>query len=122
VTVALQVEAWGRNIGTDNLGNAVADPVLLNGEAPHSATVTYYEPDYASSFGPVELFQNLYLWQLAEPAALYGFDLKGGPHLSFAQAAVDVGPVPLPGAVWLMGGALLALAGLGRRRLRAGAA
>jgi hypothetical protein len=119
ITVGLQVEAWGNNVGYDNTGNAIPGSILLNGISPDTRTVAYFDPDFNSSFGPVELFQNLFTWTIDAPADDYLFQMAGGPHLSFSQVAVDIGTpaaVPLPAAAWLFGSAALGLIGIGRRR------
>ncbi|MEQ8233180.1 MAG: VPLPA-CTERM sorting domain-containing protein [Gammaproteobacteria bacterium] len=100
VVVALQTETWGTPLEADDAGNAVA-PVTLNGAQWDSKVVTFQDAAFASAFGTVLLEQVLFLWTLDAPAASYEFVLQGGPHMSFAQAAVDIAPVPLPGAAWL---------------------
>ncbi len=118
VTVALQTETWGTPLEFDSLGGAIA-PVSLNGAQWDSKTITYQEADFNSVFGPVLLEHLLFTWTLPTAAASYSFVLQGGPHLSFTQAAVDIGPaaVPVPAAAWLFGSALLTgLAGIARRR------
>ncbi|MEQ8662283.1 MAG: VPLPA-CTERM sorting domain-containing protein [Gammaproteobacteria bacterium] len=115
VTVALQAETWGTPLEQTGEG-APLPPVTLNGMQWDSKTVTYQDAAFASAFGTVLLEQVLFLWTLDEPPASYDFVLQGGPHMSFAQAAVDIAPVPLPAAAWLLGPALGGLAGVTRRR------
>ncbi len=116
VVVGLQVETWGINIGHDSSNSLIPGSILLNGHAPDSAAVTYFDDAHPSSFGETALYQNLFLWSLDGPVDNYVFDLAGGPHLSLAQLAVDIGnpaPVPVPAAAWLLGSGL---AGLTLRR------
>jgi hypothetical protein len=102
VTVALQFEAWGTAMDYNS--------IQLNGIAPSSGLITYTDPDFSSSMGPVELNQYLAVWNLSPTPSSFHIDLEStGPHQSFAQVAVDiaVSPVPEPGE-WAM-----LLAGLG---------
>ncbi|MEM7564072.1 MAG: VPLPA-CTERM sorting domain-containing protein, partial [Pseudomonadota bacterium] len=116
VLVTLQTETWGNDIGYDNVGNPIPGSILLNGAGPTSTTVTYLDPAYSSSFGPVALTQTLFTWALGSSASNYDFDLAGGPHMSFAQVAVDVGAVPIPAAALLFISGVLGLFGVSRRR------
>jgi hypothetical protein len=112
--VALQVEDWGTPLDTAN--------VRLNGVAPTSSRVTYFESPYVSSFGPVDLNQRLFLWDLPSASTSFQFDFSSVEHsLSLAQVAVDIGSVPVsavpvPAAVWLFGSALAGMGIIGRRR------
>jgi hypothetical protein len=102
VTVALQFEAWGTAMDYGS--------ILLNGLAPTSAGISYTDPNFSSSMGPVELNQYLAVWNLDSAPASFHIDMQStGPHQSLAQVAVDiaVSPVPEPGE-WAM-----LLAGLG---------
>jgi len=108
VRVALQIETWGMPLD--------ATAVDVNGQGPTYHTLTYTDPAHPSSLGPVTLDQHLFYWDLAA-APSYAFQFSGGPHLSLAQVAIDVGvPVPLPPAFGLMGAALASLGIIGRRR------
>ena len=115
ISVALQTETWGTPLEFTSAGTPLP-PVTLNGVQWDSKTITYQQSDFPSTLGPVLFEHVLFTWTLEAPAAFYEFLLQGGPHPSFAQAAVDIGPapVPVPGAVWLLGSAGLAL--FGRRR------
>lgn len=117
VSIALQTETWGTPLEFDSLGGAVS-AVSLNGAQWQTKTVTYEQDGFASIFGPVLLQQVLFTWTLDAAASDYTFVLQGGPHMSFTQAAVDIGPapVPVPGAVWLLGSALVGMAGVRRQR------
>lgn len=117
VMVALQTETWGTPLGFDSLGAALPT-VTLNGVQWDTKTITHQDPAFASVFGEVLLEHLLFTWILDAPAASYSFVLQGGPHLSLTQLAVDVGPapVPLPAAAWLLGSALVGVAGIARRR------
>lgn len=59
-------------------------------------------------------------WYLLVGPRLAGINNSGiaGAGDSFRVAAVtmDIAPVPVPGAAWLLGSGLLGLAGLGRRK------
>lgn len=101
VTVALQFETWGTTMDYSS--------ILLNGVAPTSSAVTYTDPAFPSSQGPVELNQYLAVWTLNAAPGNFHIDLQSaGPHQSLAQVAVDIAsPVPEPGE-WAM-----LLAGLG---------
>ncbi|PTR08939.1 putative secreted protein with PEP-CTERM sorting signal [Nitrosospira sp. Nsp5] len=101
VTVALQFETWGTAMDYSS--------ILLNGAAPTSGAVTYSDPAFSSSMGPVELNQYLAVWTLNSAPTNFHIDLQSaGPHQSFAQVAVDIAaPIPEPGE-WAM-----LLAGLG---------
>jgi hypothetical protein len=102
VTVALQFETWGTAMDYSS--------IQLNGIAPTSAGVTYTDPNFSSTMGPVELNHYLAVWNLDSAPSSFHIDLEStGPHQSFAQVAVDiaVSPVPEPGE-WAM-----LLAGLG---------
>lgn len=116
ISVALQTETWGTPLEFTSAGTPLP-PVTLNGVQWDSKTITYQQSDFPSTLGPVLFEHVLFTWTLEAPAAFYEFVLQGGPHTSFAQAAVDIGPapVPVPGAVWLLGSAGLALFGRGRR-------
>ena len=116
VTVALQTETWGTPLGQTSAGAALP-PVTLNGMTWDSKVVTHQDPSFASAFGPVLLEQALFLWTLDAPLAGYEFVLQGGPHMSFAQAAVDIGPspVPVPAAAWLLAPALATVSRARRR-------
>ena len=111
VSVALQLETWGTELDYTSL--------LLNGVAPSSGSITYSDPDYSSSMGPVELNQYVAVWTLPSAPASFHFDLQSSePHLSFAQAAVDIAaPIPEPGE-WAMLLAGLSLIGAIVRRRR----
>lgn len=117
VTVALQAETWGTPLEQTGEGAALP-PVTLNGLSWDSKLVTYQDPSFASAFGPVLLEQVLFLWTFDTPLTAYEFVLQGGPHMSFAQAAVDIGPspVPLPAAAWLLASAIAPVAGFARRQ------
>jgi hypothetical protein len=113
--VALQFETSGEEMDYNS--------IFLNGAAPSYADTSYFQANYASSFGPVNLIQYLAIWDLPTTAASYVFDFKSGPHSSLAQVAIDIGPatqatapVPLPAAAWLLGSGLLGLIGMSRRR------
>ncbi len=101
VTVALQFETWGTAMDYNS--------ILLNGVAPISGAVTYNDPAFSSSMGPVELNQYLAVWTTNATPANFHFDMQSiGPHQSFAQVAIDItSAVPEPGE-WAM-----LLAGLG---------
>lgn len=109
----LQVETWG---------NPLNGPVTLNGLAPSQRSVTFSLPDHPSSFGPVLLEHLLFIWDLPQtalPMATDDFLFSFGAthsHLSLAQVAVDIAPVPLPPAVALLGTALAGLGVIGRRK------
>ncbi len=112
IRAALQTEGWGTAID--------AATMLLNGVAPTVSTVTFTDPAYDSSFGPVTLTQSLFYWDLPSAPSNYAFTFASVGHsLSLAQVAVDIAPVPEPGE-WAM-----MLAGLGiisafvRRRRKA---
>ena len=117
--VALQTETWGIVLEEDNEGNPLS-PVTLDGVQWDQKIVTYEDPTYPSTFGPVLLQEALFLWTLDELPGdgVFDFHLETGPHSSFAQAAVDIGPapVPVPAAVWLFGSGLLGMLGIARRR------
>ena len=101
VTVALQFETWGSAMDYSTIN--------LNGAAPTRGDVTYTDPSFSSSMGPVELNQYLAVWTLPTAPTTFHLDLQStGPHLTLAQVAVDIAaPVPEPGE-WAM-----LLAGLG---------
>jgi hypothetical protein len=113
---ALQFETWGIQMDYNSL--------LLNGVAPTFTTQTFYDDDYESSFGPVELVQYLAYWDLSGPASNYLFSFNSAGHsLSLGQVAIDIGPnsgpvssVPLPAAVWLFGAGFMGLLGLNRKK------
>jgi hypothetical protein len=102
VSVALQFETWGTAMDSNG--------IQLNGIAPSSGSITYTDPSFSSSMGPVELNHYLAVWNLDFAPSSFHIDLQStGPHQSFAQVALDiaVSPVPEPGE-WAM-----LLAGLG---------
>jgi hypothetical protein len=113
VTVALQFETWGTAMDYGS--------IQLNGAAPTSAGVTYTDPNFSSSMGPVELNHYLAVWNLNSAPAGFHIDLQStGPHQSFAQVALDIAaPVPEPGE-WAMLLAGLGLMGTIVRRRNAG--
>ncbi|WP_445372507.1 VPLPA-CTERM sorting domain-containing protein [Methylomonas sp. HW2-6] len=114
--VALQFETWGVPMDYDS--------ILLNGAAPTYVDTTYFEANYATSFGPVDLVQYLAIWDLPTAAASYAFDFNSAEHsMSLAQIAIDIGPntgpisgVPLPAAVWMFGAGLMAVLGVNRKK------
>jgi hypothetical protein len=112
VTVALQFETWGMAVDYSS--------IKLNGIAPASGAVTYTDPAFSSSMGPVELNQYRAVWTLDTAPTNFHIDLQStGPHQSFAQVAVDIAaPIPEPGE-WAMMLAGLALMGTIVRRRNA---
>jgi len=108
----LQIETWG---------NPLNGPVTLNGLAPTQRSVTYSRPDHPSVFGPVLLEQRLFTWDLPQtglpmPTDTYRFNFGAlHSHVSLAQVAVDIAPVPIPPALVLLGSALAGLGVVGRR-------
>lgn len=112
VRAVLQTEGWG--VGID------ASTVLLNGVAPTKANITFVNPSYDSSFGPVALTQTLYYWDLASAPTNYAFSFSSEGHsMSLAQVAVDVGSVtavPEPESYALMAAGLAVMAVVSRRR------
>ncbi len=112
--VVFQTEEWGMPLDTGS--------VLLNGLAPTLSSVSYTDPAYPSSFGEVTLTQRLFYWDLASATDVFHFDFTGSDHsMSFTQAAIDIGPapVPLPAAVWMFGAGLMSLLGVTRRKASA---
>ena len=89
VRAVLQTES----VGTDfNLAS-----ILLNGIAPTVQTVTFFDPAYASTFGPAELSHRLFYWDLASAPTSFVFDFAStGPHMSLTQVAVDIAAAPVP--------------------------
>lgn len=115
VRAVLQTEGWGMGI----------DPasVLLNGVAASVSAVTYLDPAYNSSFGPVALTQSRYYWDLASAPTTYAFTFASEGHsMSLAQVAVDVGQVaavPEPQTYALMAAGLGIMGVMSRRRRQA---
>jgi hypothetical protein len=109
----LQVETWG---------NPLEGFPTLNGIAATERLVTYSRADYPSSFGAVLLEQLRFVWDLPQTALpssadTYTFNFgRSTPHLSLAQVAVDIAPVPVPPALALLGSALAGLGVIGRRK------
>ncbi|MBS3965274.1 MAG: VPLPA-CTERM sorting domain-containing protein [Methylomonas sp.] len=108
VRAALQFETWGIEMNYASL--------LLNGLAPTFSAPTYTEGSYQTSFGPVTLVQYLAYWDLPGAATSYQFSFNSPAHQSLAQVAIDIGPVPLPGAIWMFGAGLSGLLAFNRRR------
>ncbi|PKM37892.1 MAG: VPLPA-CTERM sorting domain-containing protein [Gammaproteobacteria bacterium HGW-Gammaproteobacteria-10] len=108
VRAVLQFETWGTQMNYDS--------IALNGLAPTFTEQTYFQAAYPSSFGPVDLVQFLAYWDLPAELLTYNFSFGSDAHQSLAQVAVDIAAVPVPGAVWLMGSAILGLAGWRRRQ------
>lgn len=102
VRAVLQTEGWGVDLDLAT--------VLLNGVAPTHSALTFYEPQYPSSFGDVELKQRLFYWDLASAPTGYQFAFASEGHsLSLAQVSVDIAAAPVPEADTYA----LILAGLG---------
>lgn len=60
---------------------------------------------------------NLYRITREFPSSEFCDDGPGGVNCNAATSHVSAyGPVPIPAAVWLLGGALIGLAGLARRK------
>ncbi len=108
VRAVLQFESWGTEMNYSAIN--------LNGLAPTFTEQTYFQADYPSSFGPVDLVQFLAYWDLPAELLTYNFSFGSDAHQSLAQITVDIAAVPVPGAVWLMGSALLGLAGWRRKQ------
>ena len=97
------------------------------GDGPRQSNPAQRNPLSASLRGDSDLF----LWNLVAIVRAQQidrtFDLVQTSLTVFSPAPSVVSPVPLPGALWLLGAGLLGLAASGRRRLaarsqRAGAA
>ncbi|MBN8759261.1 MAG: PEP-CTERM sorting domain-containing protein [Thiobacillus sp.] len=86
VRVVLQTEAWGM------------DPtsVLLNDLAPTFSSTTFTGTVMTGAIGEVDLFQNVYYWDLASAPSNYYFAIDAPVHTSFAQVAVDIAAAPVP--------------------------
>lgn len=104
IRAALQFETWAQQMDYAS--------IALNGLAPTHSESTYIDPNYPSPFGPVPLVQYLAIWDLPAELGTYNFTFNSTrPHQSLAQVSVDIAAVPVPGAVWLMGSALVSLLG-----------
>lgn len=113
----LQIETWGTQLDYS--------AITMNGLTASYSATQFSDPNYASSFGTVDLVQHLLYWDLNQPSANgnYVFNFGSGPHSSLGQVAVDIGaiasavpaPVPLPASVWFMGSAMLGLLGFGKQ-------
>jgi hypothetical protein len=89
VRAVLQTENWGNGFDLSS--------IKLNGVAPTTSVVTFTDPAYNSSFGPVTLTERLFIWELASAPASFTFDLaSASPDLSFAQVAIDIAAAPVP--------------------------
>ncbi|EIC31531.1 MULTISPECIES: PKD domain-containing protein [Methylomicrobium] len=67
--------------------------VTLNGAAPTFSAVTFNDPAFATSQGPVTLQHRLFFWDLPTAPATYQFVFGSAEHsMSLTQVAVDVGP------------------------------
>jgi len=112
VRAVLQFETWGIE--------ADYSTITLNGIAPTFSDDSYFQANYASSFGPVDLVQHLAYWDLDAPVASYVFSFGSTePSLSLAQVALDVGSitaVPVPAAMWMFIAGLMSMLGLNRRK------
>lgn len=112
VRAALQFETWGVQ--------ADYSTITLNGLAPTFSDDTYFQANYESSFGAVDLVQHLAYWDLDAPAANYQFSFGSAePSLSLGQVALDVGSitaVPVPAAIWMFIAGLMSMLGLNRRK------
>jgi hypothetical protein len=106
----------------------------LGNLAYYSTDGSYDQPGWGlSNTGPFENLQSDYYWSATEyaPYARYAWDFgfgngrqvgynKTGGLYGWAVHAGDVGAsvVPIPGAAWLFGSALLGLVGVGAKRRR----
>lgn len=119
VAVVMQHAIMGIRMGYDGkTGDPWPNAVLLNNMAPTSNTETFAGRKFIPAMGfYVDVAHSLLTWELTAPAAIYTFDLKGGPHMSLTNLAIDIAPVPLPAAVWLFGLALLGLVAVRRKKI-----
>jgi hypothetical protein len=125
--------SWDPSIMTFNTAAAVAPWIALS-TSLDAATATF---DFtavnfaipAPGTGGVEFsFADLLFTALAPPGTLLGVGLGSGgdwqdgnflpvTNVTYQGATVTVvNPVPVPGAVWLLGSGLLGLVGIARRR------
>lgn len=103
--VALQLNTLGTELAYDS--------VTLNNIAFDSRTEL--SRISLGGFGGAGV-ETLFLWTLPSGLASYVFDFNAAESsLSLDQLAVDVGAVPLPAAVWLLGSAFVGLASTARR-------
>lgn len=90
------------------------DSVTLNGVG-----VSYADLIFGGSLGGFGGggYEVLYVWNLASglTSALFEFRAAGS-SMSLSKLAVDIAPVPLPAAAWLLGSALVGLTAIARRR------
>jgi hypothetical protein len=81
----LQIETQGTALD--------AASVTLNGAAPTFSAVTFNDPAFVTSQGPVTLQHRLFYWDLPTAPATYQFAFGSAePSMSLTQVAVDVGP------------------------------
>jgi hypothetical protein len=67
--------------------------VTLNGVAPTFSAVTFNDPAFVTTQGPVTLQHRLFYWDLPTAPTTYQFVFGSAAHsMSLTQVAVDVGP------------------------------
>lgn len=105
--VALQIKTLGTELDLAS--------VTLNGLAYDSAKELSKTGGDNNPMGVA--VETLFLWTLADGLASYVFDFNAAESsMSLDQLAVDVAPVPLPAAAWLMLSATGGMLSFARRR------
>jgi len=93
--------------------------VTFMGEGPHLlGSLTFNILD------PVQVFDGQADFEIIGQMGdlLQGFGTTAGTIIQYCEVdGADVGTVPIPGAVWLLGSGLVGLIGMGRRKMKRGA-